>query len=176
MLKPIMIMYPVIPARDEDERAALRPIGRHRERYQDAICGMTEIIQAADEMGFWGAATPEHHFWSEGYEVAPSPGATNAWWLAKTKNIRIGPLGYVMSTHNPIRVAEEVAVIDHLSKGRTFVGFARGYQSRWTNTFGQHFRHARHQVAERSGLQCADRAGWLLSGDAASKGPGRRRA
>ncbi len=139
MLKPIMIMYPVIPARDEEERAALRPIGRHRERYQDAIRGMTEIIQAADEMGFWGAATPEHHFWSEGYEVAPSPGATNAWWLAKTKNIRIGPLGYVMSTHNPIRVAEEVAVIDHLSKGRTFVGFARGYQSRWTNTLGQHF-------------------------------------
>ena len=139
MLKPIMIMYPVIPARDEDERAALRPIGRHRERYQDAIHGMTEIIQAADEMGFWGAATPEHHFWSEGYEVAPSPGATNAYWLAKTKNIHIGPLGYVMSTHNPIRVAEEVAVIDHLSKGRTFVGFARGYQSRWTNTYGQHF-------------------------------------
>ena len=30
-------------------------------------CRMTEIIQAADEMGFWGAATPEHHFWSEGY-------------------------------------------------------------------------------------------------------------
>jgi alkanesulfonate monooxygenase SsuD/methylene tetrahydromethanopterin reductase-like flavin-dependent oxidoreductase (luciferase family) len=44
-----------------------------------------------------------------------------------------------MSTHNPIRVAEEVAVIDHLSQGRTFVGFARGYQSRWTNTLGQHF-------------------------------------
>ena len=87
MLKPIMIMYPVIPARDEEERAALRPIGRHRERYQAAISGMTEIIQAADEMDFWGAATPEHHFWSEGYEVAPSPGATNAYWLAKTKNI-----------------------------------------------------------------------------------------
>ena len=34
MLKPIMMMYPVIPARDEEERAALRPIGRHRERYQ----------------------------------------------------------------------------------------------------------------------------------------------
>ena len=67
-------MYPVIPARDEEERAALRPIGRHRDRYQEAIRGMTEIIQAADEMGFWGAATPEHHFWSEGYEVAPARG------------------------------------------------------------------------------------------------------
>ena len=139
MLKPIMIMYPVIPAQDEEERAALRPIGRNRERYQAAIRGMAEIIQAADEMGIWGAATPEHHFWSEGYEVAPTPGATNAYWLAKTKNIHVGPLGYVMSTHNPIRVAEEVAVIDHLSQGRTFVGFARGYQSRWTNVLGQHF-------------------------------------
>jgi hypothetical protein len=58
MLKPIILMYPVIPARNEEERAALRPIGRHRERYQDAIQGMTEIIQAADDMGLWGAATP----------------------------------------------------------------------------------------------------------------------
>ena len=138
MLKPITISYPVLPAKDEAERAALRPIGRNRERYQAAISGLTEIIQAADELGFWGAATPEHHFWSEGYEVCPSPGATNAYWLAKTKNIHIGPLGYVMSTHNPLRVAEEVAVIDHLSQGRTFVGFARGYQSRWTNVLGQH--------------------------------------
>ena len=73
MLKPIMIMYPVIAARDEEERASLRPIGRHRERYHDAIHGMTEIIQAADEMGFWGAATPEHHFWSEGYRSRPRP-------------------------------------------------------------------------------------------------------
>src|ERR1700682_4575975 len=80
--------------------------GRHRERYQAAIRGVTEIIQAADDMGIWGAATPEHHFWSEGYEVAPSPGATNAYWLAKTKNLHVGPLGYVMSTQNPIRVAE----------------------------------------------------------------------
>ena len=36
MLKPITVMYPVIPARDEEERAALRRISRHRERYQAA--------------------------------------------------------------------------------------------------------------------------------------------
>ena len=104
MLKPITLMYPVIPARDEDERAALRPIGRHRERYQTAIHGMTEIIQAADEMGFWGAATPEHHFWSEGYEVAPSPGATNAYWLAKTRNISL-VMKRLLSPKNHIRIA-----------------------------------------------------------------------
>jgi alkanesulfonate monooxygenase SsuD/methylene tetrahydromethanopterin reductase-like flavin-dependent oxidoreductase (luciferase family) len=43
-----------------------------------------------------------------------------------------------MSTQNPLRVAEEVAILDHLTRGRCFVGFARGYQSRWTNILGQH--------------------------------------
>jgi alkanesulfonate monooxygenase SsuD/methylene tetrahydromethanopterin reductase-like flavin-dependent oxidoreductase (luciferase family) len=139
MLKPLTIMYPVMPARDEAERAALRPIGRNRALYQSAIRGVSEIVQAADAMGMWGAAAIEHHFWSEGYEVGPSPGALNAYWAAITKNIRVGPLGYVIGTHNPIRVAEEAAVIDHLSGGRSFVGLARGYQSRWTNVLGQHF-------------------------------------
>src|ERR1700735_4137320 len=40
-------------------------------------------------------------------------------------------------TQDPIRVAEEPAIIDHLARGRYFVGFARGYQSRWTNVLGQ---------------------------------------
>ncbi|HZU91929.1 MAG TPA: LLM class flavin-dependent oxidoreductase, partial [Stellaceae bacterium] len=139
MLKPITIMYPVIPAKDEEERARLRPIGRNRERYQAAVRGLSEIVRALDEMDVWGAAAIEHHFWSEGYEPGPSPGAMNAYWAAITKNLRVGQLGYVMSTQNPIRVAEEAAVIDHLSQGRCFVGFARGYQSRWTNVLGQHY-------------------------------------
>ncbi len=101
--------------------------------------GLSEIVRALDEMDVWGAAAIEHHFWSEGYEPGPSPGAMNAYWAAITKNLRVGQLGYVMSTQNPIRVAEEAAVIDHLSQGRCFVGFARGYQSRWTNVLGQHY-------------------------------------
>jgi len=139
MLKPIMMMYPVIPARDEAERAALRPLGRNVERYHTAVTGMTEIVRAADEMGVWGASTVEHHFWSEGYEIGPAPGALQAYWAAVTKNLHVGVLGYVMSTQNPIRVAEEAAVINHLAQGRSFVGFARGYQSRWTNVLGQHY-------------------------------------
>ena len=138
-LKPMTVLYPVMPAKDEAERAALRPIGRNRDLYQSAIHGATDIVKAADEMGIWGAGTIEHHFWSEGYEVAPSPGPVQAYWAAMTKNINIGVLGYVLATHNPIRVAEETAVINHLARGRSFVGLARGYQSRWTNVLGQHF-------------------------------------
>jgi alkanesulfonate monooxygenase SsuD/methylene tetrahydromethanopterin reductase-like flavin-dependent oxidoreductase (luciferase family) len=77
---------------------------------------------------------------SKGYEIAPSPCTINAYWLAKTNKIDIGPSGYaIFSIHNPIRVAEEVAVIGHLSRCRTFAAFARGYQSRRTNTLGWHF-------------------------------------
>jgi alkanesulfonate monooxygenase SsuD/methylene tetrahydromethanopterin reductase-like flavin-dependent oxidoreductase (luciferase family) len=139
MLKPMTIIYPVMPAKNEAERAALRPIGRNRELYHAAIHGASDIVRAADEMGLWGVGTIEHHFWSEGYEVAPAPGAVQAYWAAITKRINVGVLGYVMATHNPIRVAEETAVLNHLANGRTFVGLARGYQSRWTNVLGQHF-------------------------------------
>lgn len=138
MVKVILQFYPVIRADSEEERAALRPIGRNRERYHEALEGMNEIVKVADHLGLWGVGSIEHHFWSEGYEVGPSPGILDAYWAAITKNIRVGQLGYVMSTQHPIRVAEETAIIDHLTRGRCFVGFARGYQSRWTNVVGQH--------------------------------------
>ncbi len=138
MVKVILQLYPVIPAASEEEREALRPIGRNRDRYQETLRGWHDIVRAADELGVWGVATIEHHFWSEGYEVGPSPGVLNAYWAAITRKVRVGQLGYVMSTQNPIRVAEETAILDHLTQGRCFVGFARGYQSRWTNVVGQH--------------------------------------
>ena len=51
----------------------------------------------------------------------------------------MGQLGYVMSAQHPLRVAEETAINDHLSNGKYFVGFAWGYQSRWTEIVGQHY-------------------------------------
>ena len=51
--------------------------------------------------------------------------------------MHVGALGYVMATQDPIRIAEETAILDHITKGKYFVGFARGYQSRWTNILGQ---------------------------------------
>ena len=138
MVKVILNTYPVIPAADEAEREALRPIGRNAERYKETLDDWHDLIRACDTMGLWGVTTIEHHFHSEGYEVSPNPGVINAYWAAITENIRIGQMGYVMSVHNPIRVAEETAILDHLTGGRIFVGLARGYQSRWTNTLGQH--------------------------------------
>jgi alkanesulfonate monooxygenase SsuD/methylene tetrahydromethanopterin reductase-like flavin-dependent oxidoreductase (luciferase family) len=138
MVKPILQLYPVVPANSEEERESLRPLGRSVERYHEVVHGMTDLVKAADKLGFWGVSTIEHHFHSEGYEVGPSPGILNAYWAAVTRNVRIGQLGYTMSAQNPIRVAEETAILDHLARGRSFVGFSRGYQARWTNVLGQH--------------------------------------
>lgn len=105
--------------------------------YHKVIHDYSEVLEVAEELGVWGACSVEHHLHSEGYEVGPAPGALNAFWAAKFKKLHVGALGYVMATQDPIRVAEETAVIDHLSEGRFFVGFARGYQSRWANVLGQ---------------------------------------
>ena len=137
MVKVILQLYPQIPATRE-ERIQQRPMGRNVDRYQRLLGDWHDVVRAVDDMGVWGVSSIEHHFHSEGYEVGPNPALLNAYWAAITKNVRVGQLGFVMSAQNPIRVAEDVAILDHLSGGRCFVGFARGYQSRWTNILGQH--------------------------------------
>lgn len=137
-VKPIIQLYPVVPAQG-NERESLRPIGRNRDRYQKIVREWATLAQAADQLGYWGFSTIEHHFHSEGYEVGPNPGVMNAWWAGMTKKLRMGALGYVMSTQDPVRVAEECAILDHILEGRFFAGFARGYQARWANILGQHY-------------------------------------
>ena len=135
--KVILQLYPMFPADGFEGRKKARPLGTDRDLYHQIVHEWTDIVLAAEEMGVWGASTIEHHFHSEGYEVGPNPGVLNAYWAAKTSKINIGAIGYVMATQDPIRVAEETAILDHLTKGRYWVGVARGYQSRWANVLGQ---------------------------------------
>jgi alkanesulfonate monooxygenase SsuD/methylene tetrahydromethanopterin reductase-like flavin-dependent oxidoreductase (luciferase family) len=127
----------MFPSDGFDDRARKRPLGADRDLYHRIVHEWTDIVLAAEKMGVWGASTIEHHFHSEGYEVGPNPGILNAYWAAKTSTINIGSIGYVMATQDPIRVAEETAILDHLTNGRFWVGVARGYQSRWANVLGQ---------------------------------------
>jgi alkanesulfonate monooxygenase SsuD/methylene tetrahydromethanopterin reductase-like flavin-dependent oxidoreductase (luciferase family) len=135
--KVIIQVYPMLPTQGEAERKAKRPVGRDSALYHKVIHDYTDVLAEAEKLGVWGACSIEHHLHSEGYEVGPNPGVLNAYWAAKFKKLHVGAMGYVMATQDPIRVAEETAIIDHLSEGRFFVGFARGYQSRWTNILGQ---------------------------------------
>ena len=139
-MKTMIQVVPSMPVKSNEERKQLRPVGRNVEKYAEIIDGMVDLVKACDELGFWGMSFIEHHFHSEGFEMLPCPGIMNAWLGPYAKRMRMGQLGYVMGTHNPLRVAEETALLDHILKGRFFVGFARGYQARWVRTLGQAYK------------------------------------
>jgi alkanesulfonate monooxygenase SsuD/methylene tetrahydromethanopterin reductase-like flavin-dependent oxidoreductase (luciferase family) len=127
---------PTIPATFE-ERRALRPIGRNTERYQAMLEELRELAVLADEAGFDCFSTTEHHFHSEGFEASVQPMMLYADLAARTKNISFAPCALVLPGNDPIRVAEQIAMLDQLTKGRVYGGFARGYQDRWVNILGQ---------------------------------------
>jgi alkanesulfonate monooxygenase SsuD/methylene tetrahydromethanopterin reductase-like flavin-dependent oxidoreductase (luciferase family) len=137
-MKFMLFILPTVPGTLED-RKTLRPIGRNKARYQQMLEEMRKLAVLADEAGFDVFATTEHHFHSEGYETSVAPLLLYADLAARTRNIKFAPLGLVLPAWDPIRAAEELAVFDHLTKGRLYAGFARGYQDRWVNVLGQQY-------------------------------------
>jgi alkanesulfonate monooxygenase SsuD/methylene tetrahydromethanopterin reductase-like flavin-dependent oxidoreductase (luciferase family) len=129
-------MLPTVPATPE-ERRAKRPIGRNNEHFQRMIEEVRELCIMADDMGFDCFSTTEHHFHSEGYEASVQPMMLYADLAARTKDIFFAPLSLVLPANDPLRVAEQIAMLDHLTKGRVIGGYARGYQDRWVNILGQ---------------------------------------
>ena len=78
----------------------------------------------AEELGFDSIWITEHHF-SE-YSIAPSPLQYLTWLAGQTKHVRLGTQVVVVPWHDPVRLAEEIAVLDNLSGGRAIIGFGRG--------------------------------------------------
>jgi len=72
----------------------------------------------------------EHHFNHEGMENCANPLMMSTDIAARTKNIRIGQAANIITFHNPLRLAEDIAILDHLSKGRLEVGVGRGVYGR----------------------------------------------
>ncbi len=83
-----------------------------------------KVVEAYDRLGFRSYHPAEHHFTPLGIGAAPSV------WLSavaqRTKRLRFGPLIYALPFTHPIRLAEEIAMLDHMSGGRLEMGFGRG--------------------------------------------------
>jgi alkanesulfonate monooxygenase SsuD/methylene tetrahydromethanopterin reductase-like flavin-dependent oxidoreductase (luciferase family) len=137
-MKFMMFVLPTVPGTLE-ERQRLRPIGRNNERYQQMLDELRQLVVLAEEAGFDVFATTEHHFHSEGYEASVAPLLLYTDLAARTQRIKFASLGLVLPAWDPLRVAEEIAILDHLTKGRFYAGFARGYQDRWVNVLGQQY-------------------------------------
>src|SRR5215471_313798 len=78
-----------------------------------------ELFEHAEELGFDWVSVSEHHY-SPGL-MAPNPFVLAAAASQRTERVKIAVLGPLMPLTNPVRVAEEVAMLDSLSGGRAVV-------------------------------------------------------
>src|SRR5688572_6989500 len=81
----------------------------------------------ADELGFAVAFSAERHF-MPGYRC-PAPGPWLGAATQRTQRLRLGVLAYTLPIHPPAALAEEIAVLDHLSGGRLEVGVGLGHRA-----------------------------------------------
>src|SRR6056300_902295 len=114
--------------------------------YSQLLDETKEITTYCDQNNWDSIWYTEHHFNHEGMESCTNPLMMGVDAAARTKQIRIGQACNVITFHNPIRLAEDIALLDQLSNGRVEVGIGRGIYGReainmnkeWTEKFFSH--------------------------------------
>ncbi|AGC46256.1 non-ribosomal peptide synthetase [Myxococcus stipitatus DSM 14675] len=122
-----------------------------REHARDKYRLLLEGARFADAHGFTAVWTPERHFHAFG-GLYPNPSVVSAALAATTRNIRLRAGSIVLPLHNPIRVAEEWAVVDNLSGGRVDLSFASGWHPNDFVLAPERFADARSQFFEQVAL------------------------
>src|ERR1051326_3780119 len=95
------------------------------ETYEERL----RMLELADRAGFYAYHLAEHH--ATELSTVPSPNLFLSAVAQRTRNLRLGPLSYILPLYNPIRLLEEVCMLDQLSDGRVELGLSRG-------SFGEH--------------------------------------
>jgi alkanesulfonate monooxygenase SsuD/methylene tetrahydromethanopterin reductase-like flavin-dependent oxidoreductase (luciferase family) len=104
-------------------QSAQWPMGSNQ---REQLLNAAEQSVLAEALGFQSVFMTEHHFSRHG--IVSDNLAMLAYIAAKTSRIRLGTAVSVLPLHNPMRLAESVALVDLLSNGRVDFGIGRGYQ------------------------------------------------
>ncbi len=106
----------------------------------DQLAGVFEkteaIAKTMDKLGYEMLWLAEHHFQHEGYECLPNILMLAVHLAHATERLKIGCGFNIAPMWHPLRLAEDFAVADVLTKGRTVFGVGRGYHTREVETFG----------------------------------------
>jgi len=105
-----------------------------------------KLIEAYDRSGFYAYHLAEHH--STPLGMAPSPSVFLASIAQRTRRLRFGPLVYALPLHHPLRLIEEICMLDHLSGGRLEIGFGRGSAPAEIEVYGRSPADAQRIYAE----------------------------
>ena len=104
-------------------------------------------LQLCDTLGFNYGFCVEHHFMPhESWMSAPSLYSVGAG--ARTKNMRVGPMGYIVPLYSPLRLAEEIAIIDQMLNGRLEVGLVPGIMGSYFEPFGVDYNFRKSPTLE----------------------------
>jgi alkanesulfonate monooxygenase SsuD/methylene tetrahydromethanopterin reductase-like flavin-dependent oxidoreductase (luciferase family) len=103
----------------------LHDLSRQRD-YAELLDELRELATICDETDFDVLWMPEHHFSVWGRELLPNPLMTAVDLAARTSRIRIGLAAAIVTFWHPLRAAEDIALLDHLTGGRVEIGFGRG--------------------------------------------------
>ncbi len=104
----------------------------------------------AEPLGFDILSGVEHHFFN--YAMCPDNTQFLSYMAAKTKDIGLLTGAVILPWHNPLRVAERMIMLDHLSQGRAIFGIGRGLARREYDTFGIDMNEARDRFDEAAEL------------------------
>jgi len=108
-----------------------KPAMTPHERYEQ----LWRELALCDELGFDHSFCVEHHFRpDESWMSSPSLYAVGAG--ARTKRLRIGPMGYIVPLYHPLRLAEEIAIVDQMLGGRMELGLVPGINPDYFRPFG----------------------------------------
>ena len=83
-----------------------------------------QIIEAYDRLGFYAYHVAEHH--STPLGMAASPSVFLSAIAQRTQRLRFGPMVYALPLYHPLRMIEEICMLDQMSAGRLEIGFGRG--------------------------------------------------
>ncbi|HXZ02794.1 MAG TPA: LLM class flavin-dependent oxidoreductase [Stellaceae bacterium] len=93
-----------------------------------------KLIETYDWLGIRSYHLAEHHATPLG--MAPQPGVFLAAVAQRTRRLRFGPLVYTLSLHHPLRVVEEICMLDQMSGGRFELGVGRGISPHEVSYYG----------------------------------------
>jgi alkanesulfonate monooxygenase SsuD/methylene tetrahydromethanopterin reductase-like flavin-dependent oxidoreductase (luciferase family) len=93
-----------------------------------------EMVAAFDAAGFYSYHIAEHHGTPLG--LAPSPNVFLAAVARESQRLRFGPMVYLLPLYHPVRLIEEICMLDHLSGGRLDVGVGRGISPHEVGCYG----------------------------------------
>src|SRR5512144_410047 len=92
------------------------------------VAAEMRLAELAEPLGFDAVFVVEHHFFD--YAACPDNAQFLSWLAGRTSRIGLGTGAFILPWNDPLRVAEKIVLLDHVSRGRALLGLGRGLARR----------------------------------------------